>query len=228
MVSADDQTDNAPQPTRAKRNFSGLTLREAMRYAGQGNFIPWQIGAEPRTPSVRLTETLERFDWFGVIYSEASKLLFIDALLVEIVPNFAHLRVWKDEPINTDTLVGVADYLLCPKLAYVETPLLCAIEAKKDDFTQGAAQCVGEMVACRNANKADGHDIDIYGIVSNGQTWEFYRLAQTGEIYQTAQYGMFALPELLGALYHVCAACDANVPLVKNEGSARFVYPTSR
>ena len=42
-------------------------------------------------------------------------------------------------------------------------------EAKKDDFEKGAAQCVAEMVVCRETNTTDGHFIDVHGIVSNGQ-----------------------------------------------------------
>jgi hypothetical protein len=148
-----------------------------MGYAGQTDFLPWQIEAEPRPASPFLTEALSRFDAFDLTGSEAAKLLLIDILLTETVPQFPRLRVWKSKPLESETLTGIADYIIAPKRAFVRTPLLCAVEAKKDDFEQGTAQCVAEMAACRAVNEADGHHPDVYGMVSNGQAWQFYYLA---------------------------------------------------
>ena len=36
-------------------------------------------------------------------------------------------------------LTGQVDYLVAPKRAYLSTPLLCVVEAKKDDLKQGLA-----------------------------------------------------------------------------------------
>lgn len=215
-LSPSEQSESQPPvatpPVRAKRNFSGLSLKDAMRFVGQSDFAAWQINAAPRPPSAFLTEALTRFDAFSLTNSEAAKLLLIDILFTETLPQFPRLRAWKGEPLDSETLTGVADLLVAPKRAFVETPLLCAVEAKKDDFEQGRAQCVGEMAACRAVNEADGYRLDVYGIVSNGQTWQFYRLAVAGTLYQTEFYTTRFLPELLAALYHVCAACDANLP----------------
>ena len=141
-------------------------------------------------------------------------MLLIDALLVEIVPAYPNLRVWKAAPLESDTLTGIADYLIAPKRAYLETPLLCAVEAKRDDFEQGRAQCVAEMGACRwNNQQTDsgwqqaGQATTVFGIVSNGQSWQFFRLSPSGVVAQTQTYTTGFLPELLGALDHVCAAC---------------------
>ncbi len=114
--------------------------------------------------------------------------------------------------METDTLKGVADYLITPRQAYIETPLLCVAEAKKDDFVRGAAQCLAEMVACRQNNQSAGYKIDIFGIVSNGQDWKFYKLTQTPEIFETPPYDRTYLPELLGVLDAICAECTKNVP----------------
>jgi hypothetical protein len=70
---------------------------------------------------------------------------------------------------------------------------------------------VAEMSACRWANQQEGHTTEVYGIVSNGQSWQFYRLAVTGEIFQTDVYTTKFLPELLAALHYACAQCASNV-----------------
>ncbi|MBC8141021.1 MAG: hypothetical protein H7Y38_06220 [Armatimonadetes bacterium] len=68
------------------------------------------------------------------------------------------------------------------------------------------------MATCRANNERDGYRLDVYGAASNGQTWQFYRLKYAGAIYETGACTVRVLPELLAALYHVCAACDANSP----------------
>jgi hypothetical protein len=152
-----------------------------------------------------------------VTASEAGKELLIDALLAEIVPLYPSLRVWKGEPLETDTLIGPADYLIAPFLDYLSTPLLCVVEAKRDDFEAGEVQCLAEMYACRRKNEAVGLRTDVYGIVSNGQGWIFYRWnADDTQFGRTALYGINALPDLLSALDHICAACNMQVPAPKS------------
>ena len=117
-------------------------------------------------------------------------------------------------------MTGFADYLIAPHRAYAQTPLLCAIEANgarwdtdgTDEFAQGEAQCIAEIAACRDNNARDGHDLEVHGIVSNGHGWVFYRLTRTPEVWVSGAFTMNRLPELLGALDHVIAACADNIP----------------
>jgi hypothetical protein len=155
---------------------------------------------------------LRRLEAFDLKSSEQAKTLLIDALLAEIVPLYPRLKVWKAAALSTDTFTGIADYLMAPHRAYLETPLLCVAEAKKDDFEQGSAQCIAEMVACRWNNLQQAHKSDVYGIVSNGQTWQFYKLTMIGEIFESGLYTTSFLPEMLGALDYVCQECARNAP----------------
>jgi hypothetical protein len=50
------------------------------------------------------------------------------------------------------------------------------VEAKKDDFGQGLAQCLVEMQACQWRNTQINKKIDVFGIVTNGDTWKAYKL----------------------------------------------------
>ena len=195
-----------------KRNFSAMTLAEAMPLIGTAQLTEWRIEAPLRPPSDILMAIFQRLRSFDTKGSEAAKLLIMDTLIGEIVPNYARLKVWKGKPLESTTLTGFADYLITPDYAYIKTPLLCAAKAKKDDFEQGQAQCIGEMIACREKNTADGYEIDIFGFVSNGQTWVFYKLTTAGEIYETAEYNVENLPRLLGALDYICAECAKRVP----------------
>lgn len=196
----------------ARRTFSGLTLRDAMELVPARNLTQWKIDSSERPPTETLLTNLERFQSFALTTSEAAKVMLIDTVLAEVVPLYADLKVWKGEPLESGDVGGIVDYLIAPRLAYVETPLLCAIEAKRDDFVAGEIQCVAEMAVCRQNNLRDGHDTEVHGIVSSGQVWVFYRLSRTPEVFVSGAFTMNDLPKLLGVLDHVCAACSENVP----------------
>ena len=195
-----------------KQNFSSLKLSEAMGIVGRESLSEWHVDAPPRKASDDLQAHLRRLRAFDTESTEQAKLLLIDALFAEIVNDYPNLKIWKSESLETDTLTGIADYLIAPRRAYLATPLLCAVEAKRDDFEQGRIQCLAEMAACQWNNRQTGLDIDVYGIVSNGQGWRCYKLTRESEPYETGQYGIEDLPGLLGALDFVCAACAKNVP----------------
>ena len=190
-----------------KRNYSSLSLRDAMRLVPAEEFTFWDFTPPPRAPSAFLPEAFRRLDVFDTETTEQAKTLIMDALFAEVVSLFPRLKVWKAALIETDTLSGVADYLITPRRAYVATPLLCVTEAKRDDFVQGRAQCVAEMFTCRENNTRDGFARNVWGIVSNGQSWQFYQLTLSSVIYESKQFSVEHLPELIGALYYVCQQC---------------------
>lgn len=194
-----------------RRSFSGLRVKDALELVPVQDTTAWDLYATPCAPSDVLIANLERTKSFALTASEAAKVTLIDTILLEIVPNYPTLKVWKEEPLESGTVGGIVDYLIAPRRGYVETPLLCAIEAKLDDFAAGEIQCIAEMAACRDNNLRDGHNLEIHGIVSNGQGWIFYRLTRTPEVWVSGLFTMNDLPKLLGALDHVCAACAANV-----------------
>ena len=196
--------------TPAKRKYSGLTLKDAMQLLGRETFTAWQPNAPARPPSDILPAILRGLRSFD-LSSDAGKLLLMDALFAEVVPDYPNLKVWKAAVLDTDTLTGVADYLIAPHRAYLETPLLCVTEAKRDDFERGQAQCLAEMYACAWNNRQAGREGDVYGIVSNGQGWLFYKWGG-GDVYETEQIAISDLPRLLGILDYVCGECARLVP----------------
>ena len=103
------------------------------------------------------------------------------------------------------------DYLIAARKRYIDTPMLCIIEAKKDDFEQGLAQCLVEMKACQWTNLQNHQAIDILGIVSNGNTWQFYKLACNGEVFESAAYSTGDMNLLLGRLSYIFQLCDNNL-----------------
>jgi len=194
----------------AKLNYSAMSLEEAMGLIGRESLLRWRIDAEPREAGDFLRESLRRLEVFDLESSEQAKTLLIDALFAEVVSDHPRLKVWKAAVLNTDTLTGVTDYLIAPRRAFMATPLLCVVEAKRDDFDRGRVQCVAEMYACRWNNEQRGHTVDVFGIVSNGQGWRFYKLTIAGDAYESDLLAMSDLSHLLGVLEFVCAECARN------------------
>ncbi|MCK5522148.1 MAG: hypothetical protein KAI83_03350 [Thiomargarita sp.] len=96
--------------------------------------------------------------------------------ILGIVAENYNLKVWSHLSYNVDEekgLVGEPDYLIAPKTKYgaMARPSLCIIEAKRDDFDQGWAQALSEMVA----SSLLGASI-CYGIVTTGAIWQFGKL----------------------------------------------------
>jgi hypothetical protein len=90
---------------------------------------------------------------FDLHNCEESKKLMIDAICEEALQEFKHLKIWKGAPLSDEETSGYVDYLIAERKAYLEAPFLCIVEAKKDDFEQGLAQCLVEMKACRYSNQ---------------------------------------------------------------------------
>ena len=194
-----------------KHDFSEMTLQEAMQCIKQQSILRWQINAPPRQSSERLRQRWQGLQVFGRGSLEQVESWYIDVLLMEVVPDHSKLKVWKGMLLETDTLTGIADYLLAPKYAYLDVPVLCGVEAHRDDFERAQTLCIAQMDACRWNNAQSGREVDIYGFVSNGAMWHFYRLARGGAVYETEMQVISRMSELLGTLDYICAECAKNI-----------------
>ncbi|MCA1994803.1 MAG: hypothetical protein LDL41_22560, partial [Coleofasciculus sp. S288] len=173
---------------------------------------PWKFSVEPIAPSEFFQENLRQIsEVFDLQSGEESKKLLIDAICQESLRQFKHLKIWKAAPFSGEQTTGYVDYLLAKRRAYLEVPLLCIIEAKKDDFEQGLAQCLPAMKACQYNNQLLGQKLDIYGIVTNGEGWQFYKLTLDGLVYGSELYAIGNLPQVLGILNFVFEQCEQNL-----------------
>lgn len=136
--------------------------------------------------------------------------------LIEIYKNFDDtLMLWSHLALSyNDNLFGTPDYLVTKKTKHgkmvMSSPLLAVVEAKKDDFSLGWGQCAAEMVAMQKLNK--NTNIPIYGIVSNGISWEFGVLQH--QIFSknmgSEGFSMTNLDRLYSFIYHVIEICAQN------------------
>jgi hypothetical protein len=154
------------------------------------------IQAQPMSPSPAFAENLQ-FDIQNIdVRDEAARReVIIYPLLREIFRRYAdnlslfsHRPLAIDDAVENNILSGVPDYLVSSRSPLGRTvmgkPLLIVVEAKRDDFSLGWAQCLAEMIAAQKYNESD--KISVYGIVTNGDAWEFGKLTQK----LLAQFGL--------------------------------------
>ncbi|MBC7796231.1 MAG: hypothetical protein H7Z37_05080 [Pyrinomonadaceae bacterium] len=195
-----------------KLKFSSFNVRDAMKRLGLISLEEWKFDFEHIQPTPFFEERIKRLkNHFDLASTERAKEILIEAICEEVLTRYPKIKVWKSAPLASDDLIGSADYLITAQRRYIETPLLCVVEAKRDDFEKGLAQCLVEMQACRWNNERDGEKIDIYGIVSNGESWKFYKYDVGGKVFESEIFAFSDEPKLLGALSYVFERCEKNL-----------------
>jgi hypothetical protein len=195
----------------ARKSFSEFDLASALEWVGIAEPQPWEIDVLPHAPSAFFHEKMQRLAVFDTARSEGAKLLLVDAFFEEAAQPYTRLRIFKETTIQGERSGGLLDYLVAPRGGVPTTPFVCVTEAKKDDFDKGLAQCLVELQTCAELNEKAGKRIDVYGIVTNGQSWQFYCRTNENQWLGTLTYGITDPPQLLGVLDYILARCEANV-----------------
>lgn len=105
-----------------------------------------------------------------------------------------------------DGLTGVVDFVigLAPQQTRVVAPILVIFEAKRDSIPDGLAQCIAGMVAAQRYNHRSGTPLDpIYGCVTTGSQWKFFKLSGTTLTQDLTEYQYGEASKLLGILTHM-------------------------
>ena len=170
--------------------------------------------AEEANPSTQFLEefkfTMENFNVFSSEASRCEAIIF--PILRETYKTYADTyALWIREPIIYDeTLNGTPDYLVATKselgMTVVGTPLVMLVEAKKNDFEQGWGQCLAELVAAQKIN--DDPEVPVYGIVSDGERWQFGKLVGDNFTQNRTSFSIDNLPGLFGAINTVFKAAS--------------------
>jgi hypothetical protein len=148
-----------------------------------------------------------------IFTSEASRCeLAILPLIREVYKAFFDKYIlWVRKSITyDDDLNGTPDYMVSTRSELGKTiiglPLVMIVEAKKNDFEQGWAQCLSELYAAQKLNGDDS--MPIYGIVTDGNFWQFGKLLKSTFVKNTVSYSIDDLSELFSAVMFIFqAAC---------------------
>lgn len=124
------------------------------------------------------------------------------------------LMLWSHVALEYDQdLSGTPDYFVARKSPLgqwvVDKPYLLLVEAKKDDFTRGWAQCLAAMLAAQKRN--DRPEQTLFGITTNGRFWEFGQLRAATFLRNRRPYILQDLDQLCAALHYVFDQCRQQV-----------------
>ena len=109
-----------------------------------------------------------------------------------------------------DNLCGFPEYILAKRSALgkvvFDKPYFLLVEAKQDKFDEGWAQFLAEMVAAQKLN--DELQVVIFGIVSNGDRWQFGKLEANSFTLNKTFYTIQDLDKLFAAVNYVFEQCQ--------------------
>jgi hypothetical protein len=120
------------------------------------------------------------------------------------------LSLFSHESLEFDSdLTGVPDYFVCKRSEfgpfYPTPPYLLVVEAKLADFAKAWGQCLAAMLAAQKLNAAA--DRPVYGIATNGKSWEFGVLLGNEFTQQPQPAALLNLDELGQALHAIFRKC---------------------
>ena len=166
----------------------------------------------PIPPSPWLLETLERGRGRANRSNteKARSEWLITPVLTELEDQVPSVAVFSGRPLRGGTLSGTPDYVVAANTGglALTRPIFAVVEAKRDDFEYGAAQCVAALVAARAYNESPAV---LGGAVTNGTLWQFLDL-DANEVYLDDQlYNALStdLPLILGVLAFFCTRLPA-------------------
>jgi hypothetical protein len=119
--------------------------------------------------------------------------------------------LWSHEPLQYDEdLSGTPDYMITKRSPLgkivCDQPYLLVVEAKKDNFQEGWGQCLVELIAAQKLSQPT--EPTVFGVVSNGEKWEFGKLTANQFTKNRTSYTLQALTTLCGALENVLVHCE--------------------
>ena len=133
----------------------------------------------------------------------APLLLYVKSLLQNQVSLFSGVEFNVDAERG---LNGVCDFIISrANSQYLLTaPLIAIVEAKNDNIHNGLGQCMAEMYAAQIFNQQSGTAIkDVYGIVTIGSAWRFFKLAGNCITFDLEEYYIDNPQKIVGVILHI-------------------------
>jgi hypothetical protein len=119
--------------------------------------------------------------------------------------------LWSHQSLTYDQyLSGFPEYILSKRSSLgkvvFEQPYFLLVEAKQDNFENGWAQCLAEMIAAQRLN--ENPEQEVFGIVSNGDRWQLGKLKSNVFTRNQTFYTIQELDKLFAAIDYVFQQCE--------------------
>lgn len=193
------------------KNINEIVKAYKLYYDAQA-FIPKYV-ENTRKPSAHLLETLD-FNLNETVY-DISEAALCESIIYPVLkdawkPYRDVLFLWSHTGIEADEdLTGIPDYIVAQKSEFgrvLGLPLLTTVEAKKDNFSEGWVQCAAQLMAMQKLNAEKGN-FTLFGIVTNGESWEFARLENNKLLKNAITFNVFDINTLFAAVDFVMRSC---------------------
>jgi hypothetical protein len=167
-------------------SYSTLTYHTlSQRFGLRQQAIDWL----PESPSPvhipELERAYRRVAAFPANSEKARSEIYVMPLLLELWDRYRqHCTLFSGERVDAEPeqgLSGECDFLFCakPRLVWVEAPVICVIEAKREDLEVGRTQCAAQLVGMHRFNAQNGQPIEpLVGCTTDGDRWQFLRLRE--------------------------------------------------
>jgi hypothetical protein len=124
---------------------------------------------------------------------------------------YSRFVLWSHQSLTYDQyLSGFPEYILAKRSSLgkvvFEQPYFLLVEAKQDNFENGWAQCLAEMMAAQRLN--ENSEQDVFGIVSNGGVWQLGKLKSNVFTRNQMFYTIQELDRLFAAINYVFQQCE--------------------
>ncbi|NEQ74238.1 MAG: hypothetical protein F6K23_15050 [Okeania sp. SIO2C9] len=183
------------------KTISDVQKKYRIKYSEENLIISQEL-----LPSDSLIEDFEfnkeNIDLFA---SEASRSeIIISPLLREVYKKYYQkYSFWIRKSISYDEILsGTPDYIFSRRSelgkTVLEKPIVIVVEANKNDFEYVWGQCLAELFASQKIN--DNFLKGVYGIVTDGNLWQFGKLVADNFIKDSGNFTIDNLPRVYGAL----------------------------
>jgi hypothetical protein len=150
----------------------------------------------------------------GVVYNSEFAVCenLIYPVLKEVWKKYkTKLTLWSHQSFNySEKLSGYPEYIIARRSplgkVVFDKPYFILVEAKQDDFEGGWAQCLAEMIAARGLNQEI--KVTIFGIVSNGDRWQFGKLENNFFTKDNSPYSIYELDKLFAVVNYIFRQCE--------------------
>ncbi|MCC3464746.1 MAG: hypothetical protein JGK03_05025 [Microcoleus sp. PH2017_25_DOB_D_A] len=160
-------------------------------------------------PSIFLQETLQ-FNLplaLEINSDKARSELIVAPILVEIKKRLPErMSLFSGREFTVDPargLSGYCDFLISrsPEQLVIESPVIALVEAKNDNILSGLGECMAETIAAQIFNQRQENNIQtIYGVVTTGSIWKFFKLEGIAIEIDTDEYFINNVSKILGIL----------------------------
>jgi hypothetical protein len=161
-------------------------------------------------PSERLALDIEEGLQMPKNTEKARSENLVSPVLKETFRSNKHkLTLFPGYGLNVDSeqgLNGNCDCIIAGRADIMEltNPIICLVEAKNGVIEDGYGQCGAEMYAARLYNEDLGTPInEMFGIVTNGEEWQFMMLKEQIIYFETKTISLDRLPRILGILQQI-------------------------